>query len=147
MHRVVVITQNCYILIYFMAAAWNHDWRDSVYIPIRSESNSALLQTTVYTTILSADGINCFSYIYIRSLEPSYCTCGVVVCEQCHLLKKSTTWWKQVFSKAILIHMIITGSVTAFIPPEDFKCYRFVLWCLWNGKMIFMCPVFYMGVV
>jgi len=59
----------------------------------------------------------------------------------------SAMWGRQVFSKATKIHMIITGSFTAFIHPHDFKCYRFVLWCLWNCKMIFMCPVFYMGVV
>ena len=70
--------------------------------------------------------MNCFSYI-LDPLQPQYRTGGVVVCEQCHLLKKSVMWGRQVFSKATLIHMIITGSFTAFVPPHDFKCYRFVL--------------------
>jgi hypothetical protein len=142
----MVITQKSAVLIYFMAEAWNHDYRDSLYIPVWSESNSALLQTSVCTTIESVDVMNCFSYV-LDPLEPQYCTGGVVVCEQCHLLKISAMFWRPVFSKTTLIHMIITGSFTAFIPLYDFKCCRFVLWCMWNFKMIFMCPVIYIGVV
>jgi hypothetical protein len=65
----VVITQMSAVLIYFMAEAWNHDYRDSFYIPIWSESNSALLQTSVCATIESADVMNCFCYI-LDPLEP-----------------------------------------------------------------------------
>ena len=69
MQWVVVITQKSAVLIYFMAEAWNHDYRDSLYIPIQSESNSALLQTSVCTTIESANVMNCFAYI-LDPLEP-----------------------------------------------------------------------------
>jgi len=69
MQWVVVITQKSAILIYLMAEAWNHDYRDSLYIPIRSESNSALVQTSIYTTIESAVVMNCFSYI-LDPLKP-----------------------------------------------------------------------------
>jgi len=69
MQWVVVITQKSAILIYFMAEAWNHDCRDSLYIPIWSESNSVLVQTSVYTTVESADVMYCFCYI-LDPLEP-----------------------------------------------------------------------------